>query len=216
MVWLKPGAAVYGVVLNDRRSLDKFGEAVDQPPYGAAPRAPVLYLKPENTWAKSGAHVVVPQGVPELEIGATIGLVLGEDVARLTEARAMNVIAGVLLAADLSVPHASYYRPAIAQKCFDGALPVTALNFPAQDMAAYTALSLSTFVNDAPVAQRNLGDLIRTVPQLLVAVTEFMALRAGDVLLVGVEYEAVRAPAGAAVRVEAHGHGALEFTLEHA
>lgn len=216
MVWIKPGAAVYGVVLNDRRSLDKLGSSIDQAPYGAAPEAPVLYLKPENTWARSGAQIVLPQGASELEIGATIGLVLGEDAARLDEAHAASAIAHVLLAADLSVPHASYYRPAIAQKCFDGALPMVALDFHVQNAAAYAELSLSTFVNGEPVAQHSLGDLIRTVPQLLAAVTEFMTLRAGDVLLVGVEYEAVRAPAGASVLIEAQGHGALEFKLEHA
>lgn len=216
MVWIKPGAAVYGVVLNDRRSLNEFGAAVDQAPYGAAPRAPVLYLKPENTWARSGARIAVPPGSSELEIGATIGLVLSEDAARLSEARAVSAVAGVLLAADLSVPHESYYRPAIAQKCFDGALPMAALDFPAQELDAYAGMSLETFVDGERVAERGLGDLIRAVPQLLAVVTEFMTLRAGDVLLVGVEYKAVRAPVGASVAIETHGHGALKFKLEHA
>lgn len=214
MVWMKPGAAVYGVVLNDRRSLDKFGAAVGEAPYGAAPQAPVLYLKPENTWARSGAHIALPQGVSELELGAAIGLVMGADAARLDASSAVSAIAGVLLVADLSVPHESYYRPAIPQKCFDGALPMAALDFPARDLTAYTGLSLSTFVNDERVAERSLGDLILDVSQLLAAVTEFMTLRAGDVLLAGVEYKAARAPAGASVRIEAGGYGALKFMLE--
>lgn len=214
MVWMKPGAAVYGVVLNDRHSLGKFGAAVGQAPYGAAPRAPVLYLKPENTWARPGACIALPRGESELELGATIGLVMGADAARMDASRAASAIAGVLLAADLSVPHESYYRPAIPQKCFDGALPMVALDFPAQDTAAYARLSLVTFVNGELRARRSLGDLILGIPQLLAAVTEFMTLRAGDVLLVGVEYQAARASAGASVRIEAGGHGTLEFTLE--
>ena len=45
---------VYGVILNDHRSLQKIGP-LDGAPYQGAPQAPVLYLKPANTHAASGA-----------------------------------------------------------------------------------------------------------------------------------------------------------------
>ena len=49
-----PRGTVYGVALNDPADIAALGEAVHQPPYKTPPQAPVLYLKPRNTWAASG------------------------------------------------------------------------------------------------------------------------------------------------------------------
>ena len=49
--------------------------------------------------------------------------------------------------------------------------------------------------------------------QLLADVSEWMTLNAGDVLLVGVRYQAPQAKAGSAVRLSAEGLGSLNFTI---
>jgi 5-oxopent-3-ene-1,2,5-tricarboxylate decarboxylase/2-hydroxyhepta-2,4-diene-1,7-dioate isomerase len=64
---------VYGALLNHRSALQMLGDAVNQPPYGAAPGAPVLYIKPRNTLARTGEVVRIPTGTPELEVGACLG-----------------------------------------------------------------------------------------------------------------------------------------------
>ena len=76
---------VYGTLLNQRSALAALADAVNQAPYKAPPRAPVLYIKPRNTWVGEGEAVVVPAGVPALEIGATLGLVIGQAACRLHE-----------------------------------------------------------------------------------------------------------------------------------
>jgi 5-oxopent-3-ene-1,2,5-tricarboxylate decarboxylase/2-hydroxyhepta-2,4-diene-1,7-dioate isomerase len=48
---------VYGTLLNHRSAIAALGEAVNQPPYNAPPKAPVLYIKPRNTLAASGSQV---------------------------------------------------------------------------------------------------------------------------------------------------------------
>ena len=40
---------VYGALLNHAPQLAALGDAMTQPPYKAAPRAPVLAVKPRNT-----------------------------------------------------------------------------------------------------------------------------------------------------------------------
>ena len=45
---------VFGTLLNYRGALAALGSAVDAAPYEAPPRAPVLYIKPTNTWAAFG------------------------------------------------------------------------------------------------------------------------------------------------------------------
>src|SRR5580765_3784360 len=102
---------VYATLLNHRSAWQELGEAVNHPPYHAPPKAPVLYVKPRNTLAASGDPVPVPAGVIELELEASLGLVIGRPACRLEEASALEFIAGYLIVNDVSVPHRPYYRP---------------------------------------------------------------------------------------------------------
>src|SRR4051812_356787 len=95
---------------------------MSEPPYKAPPHAPVLYIKPANTWSADGAAIVVPSQLPEIEIGATVAMVM----------KAPGQVAGYVLMNDLSVPHASYFRPPVRFKCFDGFLGVGNTLLPAQ------------------------------------------------------------------------------------
>ena len=208
MIKQNVSGTVYGVILNDTASLQKIG-ALDAAPYRGAPKAPALYIKPANTRVAGGAAVSLPRGAATLEIGATLGLVIGRAAARLTPANALAAVAGVVLAADLSLPHASYYRPAIREKCFDASLPIGEV-VPLQDLSA---LVLSTEIDGKLVDQRSLADLIRDPAQLLADVTDFMTLAEGDVLLVGVRYQAPQAGAGSCVRISAAGIGSLQFSI---
>jgi 5-oxopent-3-ene-1,2,5-tricarboxylate decarboxylase/2-hydroxyhepta-2,4-diene-1,7-dioate isomerase len=200
--------AVYGVILNDAASLQALG-ALDAPPYKGAPKAPALYIKPSNTLVNDGAVVCLPDGARSVEVAATIGIVIGTSVARLTPANALRAVCGLVLCADLSLPHASYYRPAIREKCFDGALPVSGVH-PLRDVSA---LELTTEIDGELAARWNLSDLLRTPAQLLADVTEFMTLSEGDVLLVGVRFQAPQAKAGSKVRISAAGLGQLSFSI---
>lgn len=204
---------VYGVVLNDHASLRKIGgETLEAAPYKGAPKAPAMYIKPANTRVACGSVVSLPTGATNLEVGATIGLVIGRAAARLKRDNALAAVAGIVLAADLSLPHASYYRPAIREKCFDGALPIGSVQ-PLVDLAD---LQLRTEFNGLLVDQRSLADLVRDPAQLLVDVSEFMTLAQGDVLLVGVSYQAPLAAAGSRVRISAEGVGSLQFSIQGA
>lgn len=208
MITQNVGGTVYGVILNDTASLQKIG-ALDAPPYHGAPKAPALYIKPANTRVACGASVTLPRGAATLEVGATLGLVIGRAAARLDAANALDAVCGVVLAADLSLPHTSYYRPAIREKCFDGALPIGEV-LPLPDLSA---LVITTEIDGKLVDQRSLAELIRAPAQLLADVTDFMTLAAGDVLLVGVRYQAPQAGEGSRVRISAAGVGSLEFSI---
>lgn len=208
---------VYGVILNDTVSVQKIGSLAEAP-YKGAPKAPVLYLKPANTRVADGAatmeatagpRVDLPAGAKTVEVAATVGLVLGRAAARLNAAEAMDAVAGLVLAADLSLPHASYYRPAIKEKCFDGSLPISAV----QPLVDLSRLVLKTEIDGKVVDERSLADLIRSPAQLLADVSEWMTLSQGDVLLVGVRYQAPQAAAGSTVKLSAEGLGSLQFTI---
>ena len=208
MIQHKVNGTVYGVILNDTVSVQKIGSLAEAP-YKGAPQAPVLYLKPANTRADCGAIIRLPDAADSVEVAATIGLVMGRTATRLRAEVALASVCGVVLAADLSLPHSSYYRPAIREKCFDGALPMSAIR-PLPDLSA---LVLETEIDGKLVEQRSLATLIRSPARLLAEVSEFMTLYQGDVLLVGISYLAPQAAPGSRIRIRAEGLDCLDFSL---
>lgn len=191
-----PPRTVVGVALNTRQSLDALGAAVHAPPYQAAPKAPVLYIKPANTYAQEGDVITLPADVTEVQIGACLGVVFARRATRLSEADALDHVAGYRVVADVSVPHASYFRPALKQQCRDGFCPMGRSLTPTAAIANPDALDIEVFV-DGMLAQRaSTADLIRPVARLIADVTQFMSFEAGDMLLVGAPHDAPRLRAG--------------------
>jgi len=203
---------VYGTLLNHRDALAALGDQVHAAPYKAPPKAPVLYIKPRNTWARSGAAVVVPADAPELEMGATLGLVIGRTACRVNAAEALSCVAGYVVMNDISVPHAAVYRPSMRFKCRDGFCPMGDV-VPASAGINPDALAITVTLDGTVVHRSSTAGLIRPVAQLLADVTEFMTLHPGDVLAVGVAAGAPRACAGQRVSIAIEGVGELTHTL---
>lgn len=209
-------ATVYAAALNDQAMLDRMGESLSMPPYQKPPQAPILYIKTRNTFASQGAEVPVPSDPGLVRIDATIGAVIGKTAARVDAADALSCVGGYLIASDVTLPHDSYYRPAVRQRCRDRFCPMSV-------MVARHAASSSGFdpdqaeivirINGERVHSRSLGRLVRRLPELIADVTEFMTLSPGDVLLVGAPDGAPTARAGDRIRIEVPGLGSLEHSL---
>jgi 5-oxopent-3-ene-1,2,5-tricarboxylate decarboxylase/2-hydroxyhepta-2,4-diene-1,7-dioate isomerase len=156
----------------------------------------VLYIKPANTYAQDGDVITLPADITEVQVGATLGVVFARRATRLSETEALDVVAGYRVVADLSVPHASYFRPALKQQCRDGFCPIGRDLAPASAIANPDALDIEVWV-DGVVAQRaSTADLVRPVARLIADVTQFMSFEAGDMLLVGTPHDAPRLRAG--------------------
>ena len=109
-----PTGTVYGVLLNFKAEVEALAPQMHEPPYKAPPKAPILYVKTANTWSAHDSAITVPSHIEDVEVGATIAMVIG-DAGR---------VAGYVLMNDLSVPHASFYRPPVKAKCVDGFLGI--------------------------------------------------------------------------------------------
>lgn len=207
--------SVYGVLLNDPATVQRLSPQFDSAPYKAAPQAPVLYLKPRNTWAADGAAVTVPADPGEVRIDATIGLVIGQTATRVSADDALRHVAGLVLVSDVTLPHENYYRPAIRQRCRDGFCPLGRMVVPAAGVAGFDwgNAVLSIAINGQAVYQRSFAQLVRPAAQLLADVTEFMTLVPGDVLLLGPGEGAPVARIGDSVCISVPGLGQLSHTL---
>jgi 5-oxopent-3-ene-1,2,5-tricarboxylate decarboxylase / 2-hydroxyhepta-2,4-diene-1,7-dioate isomerase len=200
---------VYGALVNHRTALVELGDKAAQPPYNAAPRAPVLYIKPRNTLAASGDAVEIPAGMTELEIGASLGLVIGRPACNVSITAAVDHIAGYLIVNDVSVPHESFYRPSIRFKARDGFCPLGPAMVARDKIADPDVLTIRTYVDGALVQVARTAELVRSTAKLLADVTEFMTLAPGDVLAVGVARPCPRVRAGQNVDIVIDGLGTL-------
>jgi 5-oxopent-3-ene-1,2,5-tricarboxylate decarboxylase/2-hydroxyhepta-2,4-diene-1,7-dioate isomerase len=205
---------VLGVLMNHRPALAALGDAVHQPPYKAPPRAPVLYVKPRNTWLASGGTVGVPADADELEFGAVLAAVIGRPAKGVAAADALGHVAGWLLVADLCLPHAVYYRPSLRWRVRDGFCPMGPAVVPRRAVPAPDALTLSVHVDGVCVHEAGTGDRVRDVATLIADVSAFMTLNPGDLLMTGVAHGAPRVRAGQAVRVTAPGLAPLDVRFE--
>jgi len=201
---------VYATLLNHRSAWQELGEAVNHPPYDAPPKTPVLYVKPRNTLAASGDPVPVPAGVTELELEASLGLVIGRPACRLEEARALEYLAGYLIVNDVSIPHRPYYRPSIRARARDGFCPVGPRVVPRAAIANPDDLAIRVFIDGKLRQQTGTSQLVRSIRRLLADVTDFMTLSPGDILAVGAAAPAPRVRAGQQARIEIDGLGQLE------
>ena len=204
---------VYGTLLNHRDALTALGDQVHAAPYKAPPKAPILYIKPRNTVVGHRVPVLVPGDATELEIGATLGIVIGRTASHVSEAEALDFVAGYTVVNDISVPHASVYRPSMRFKCHDGFCPMGPAVVARALVPTPDALGISVAIDGETVQRSSTAGLVRPVARLIADVTEFMTLYPGDVLTVGVAAGAPRARAGQTVMITIHGVGQLENTL---
>jgi 5-oxopent-3-ene-1,2,5-tricarboxylate decarboxylase/2-hydroxyhepta-2,4-diene-1,7-dioate isomerase len=197
---------VYGTLLNFRREWDLWSPRMTQDPHKAAPQAPVLYVKTANTFSPAGQSLALQDGVTEVDIGATLGLVVGDH----------GQVAGAALLCDWSVPHASYYRPPVKFRCRDGFLALPQQLTKGQ-VADWAALQIAVHRNGDLVQTLDLRELMRDLPKLLADVGEFMTLQPGDVLMVGTDCLSdgtrPRAKAGDRVAISAPGFVSVNVTV---
>lgn len=159
--------------------------------------------------------------------GATLGLVIGgfeeklppalaesAQAATKKEAGGLHRIAGCVLLNDLSLPHASYYRPPIKFRNRDGFLGCGPVLQAVPDLST---LALELRINGTLAQRIELSTLVRDAATLLRDVSEFMTLQPGDVLMLGTDClpdgTRPRAKAGDRIEISAPDFAPLVNTL---
>jgi 5-oxopent-3-ene-1,2,5-tricarboxylate decarboxylase / 2-hydroxyhepta-2,4-diene-1,7-dioate isomerase len=216
--WQSPVlGTVYGCLLNLQDQVDALANQFHQAPYQKPPERPVLYIKPRNTMNAHLKEVAIPAEENMVEINATLGVVIGKTATNVKEDDAFDYIEGYTIVNDVSLPHDRFYRPAIKQKARDGFCPIGPWIIAKEDIPNPENLTIWTFKNDELIHISSTKDLIRSIPQLIQDVTEFMTLVKGDVLLVGVPHNPPTASAGDTIRIEIDRIGSLEnrFVFEN-
>lgn len=138
---------------------------------------------------------------------------IGKSASRVSLENAMQHVAGYTIVNEFSLPEDSYYRPAVKAKCRDGFCPLGPELVPADQVSDPHALSLKLFVNGELVQENSTANFVRSIPQLIVELSEFMTLHAGDVLITGTPEGRVDVRPGDRVEVDISGLGRLSNTI---
>ena len=215
-----PRGTVYGTLLNFKAERTAMATQMTGPPYKAPPQAPVLFIKTANTFNASGGVVQVPANVSEIEINATFGMVIRAVAQSIrSQAAPLNIavqVAGFVLMNDLSIPHASFFRPPVKFKCLDGFLGMGPKLVPAELAGDPAQFKLEVRINGALKQSVDFSNLHRDALSLLRDVNEFMTLQTGDVLMLGCDAGRPLAKVGDRIDISAPGLpalGALSHTL---
>lgn len=203
-------STVYGTLLNFKGAYAELEPHMQDAPYESPPKAPILYIKPKNTFISNNQAIPLPEDIEVLEVGATLGIIIGKTATQINEDEALDYIAGYTVVNDVSIPHESVHRPAVKEKSRDGFCPVGPWIVNKKDVNNPNDLSITVFVNGEKQQENNTKNLIRPIEKLLADVTEFMTLYKGDVLLVGVPEEPPIVKADDLVKIEIEQVGVLE------
>lgn len=203
---------LFGIALNYKGLLDSRLSEFNEPPYQKPPVKPVLFIKTPNTRNGDGQAVVAPAG-ERLQPGPALGVVIGKRASRVSQADALAHVAGYLIVNEFSLPEESYYRPAVKAKCRDGFCALGSEVTPVSQLADPHALSLKLLVNGEVRQENSTANLVRSIPQLIAELSEFMTLHEGDVLITGTPEGRVDVQPGDEVVVEISGLGRLTNTV---
>jgi 5-oxopent-3-ene-1,2,5-tricarboxylate decarboxylase / 2-hydroxyhepta-2,4-diene-1,7-dioate isomerase len=120
---------VYGSLMHHSAELQALQDAAHLPPYNAPPKAPVLYIKPANTFSAFGDALHLSATQAQIHARACVGLIykLNQPFAGIEAAQndIKNIVIAdwqVALLCDFSLPHASFYRPPLRFNALDGSL----------------------------------------------------------------------------------------------
>lgn len=201
---------LYGTLLNYKGAFEMLEPSMSKAPYKNPPKAPVLYIKPKNTFISHRKAIPLPENVETLEMGAALGIVIGKTATKVAEEEALDYVAGYTVVNDVSIPHESVHRPAVKEKARDGFCPIGPWITSSESIQNPNDLHITVSVNGEVKQENTTKHLIRSVEKLLADVTEFMTLKKGDVLLVGVPENAPQAKENDLVKIEIEGIGSIE------
>ncbi|WP_043254565.1 fumarylacetoacetate hydrolase family protein [Streptomyces sp. Tu6071] len=171
------------------------------------PEHPVTFFKPSTSVSGPGDPIPYPSFTEELSYEAELAVVIGRMCREVPRERAKDVILGYTCANDVTARDAQRREQQWARaKGFDGACPLGPWIETDLDPAD---LTLQCTVNGE---QRQLGrtsDMLRSVEDLVVHVTEAMTLLPGDVILTGTPAGVGPLSVGDEVAVHIEGIGTL-------
>ena len=179
------------------------------PPYKKPPPQPVFFIKPPNTLTGHLSDVPCPNHVDNIYTGAGLAFVVGRSASRVSREQGFDYVSGYTIFNDFTLAEDSYFRPPVKTKCLDAFGPVGPFIVAREEITDPHDLTIKTVVNGELRQSASSADLRLDIPAIIEALTEFMTLAAGMVVVSGFPADRVAVKPGDEVVVEIEQLGSL-------
>ena len=150
------------------------------------PYYPIVFSKYSNTVIGSGEAIVLPKVTDQVDYEAELGFVIGKRARHVSEAEALDYVAGYLNVNDVS---ARDYQTRTSQwtmgKSFDTFAPMGPALVTADEVPDPHNLAIRLWIGEELLQDSSTSQLIFKVPQLLADISEVMTLLPGDIVSTG-------------------------------
>jgi 2-keto-4-pentenoate hydratase/2-oxohepta-3-ene-1,7-dioic acid hydratase in catechol pathway len=158
---------------------------------------PLLFLKPSTSIIAAGEPVYAPEISHAVDYELEIGVVIGRRCKHVEAADALGVVAGYLVANDISgrvidwgvergevTPRMAFFDW-LNGKWPDSFAPMGPYIVTADEIPDPQALAMRLSVNGVVRQEASTGDMIFTVAETIAFCSRFMTLEPGDIILTG-------------------------------
>jgi ureidoglycolate lyase len=151
------------------------------------PTEPVIFMKATSSICGPNDPIEVPPGCEKVDWEVELGIVIGSPAKRVSEADALDYVAGYCLVDDVSERHLQSHRGGqwVKGKSMDTFGPIGPWLVTQEEMADPQNLGIWQDVDGKRYQDGNTRDMIFNVAYLVSYLSQFMSLRPGDVIATG-------------------------------
>lgn len=152
------------------------------------PDQPLLFIKPATAAVDMRAPIALPVNAGDCHHELEVSILIGKQLTSATKENALEAIAGIGLGLDLTLRGLQSTlkkkgHPWERAKAFDGSCPLSP--FAAVDDIDLKNLELRLFKNGALQQSGNTSEMLFSVTDLLVNISQSFSLMPGDVVMTG-------------------------------
>ncbi|MDZ4827545.1 MAG: fumarylacetoacetate hydrolase family protein [Actinomycetota bacterium] len=173
-----PPGSIWAVGLNYRAHALEAGKPL--------PEFPTLFTKSTRSVIAHEEAIVIPPHVHEPDYEGELAVVIGRRARDVAVADALDYVAGVTVAHDVSARDHQYVTGQFSwSKSFDTFCPLGPEVVSLDEVDLERGLPLETRLNGEVVQSSTTADLVFSVPQLVAWITQGLTLEENDVILTG-------------------------------
>ena len=150
------------------------------------PETPTIFAKFANALVPAGGTVKLPSWTDKVDYEAEVAFVIGARATGVSEADAMDHVAGYTLLNDLSARDYQFKTPQwMPGKVFDGAAPCGPALVTPDEAGPHDAIGIGLILNGEQMQESSTADLVHSIPELVAYLSQLMTLEPGDLISTG-------------------------------
>jgi len=150
------------------------------------PKAPLLFAKWPNTLIGDGDPIVLPDASQEVDYEAELGVVIGTTAKHVSEADALDHVAGYICLNDVSARDLQFADGQWTRgKSPDTFCPIGPRLVPREEIDDPQALGIRCILNGETMQDSSTAQMIFSVAEIIAYVSRVITLEPGDLIATG-------------------------------